>query len=72
MIEKINSKNTKFWIHRTLSEFIEKQKSIIEKISILNYQAENFDKMRPEIKIEVINEINKHMKEFGWNKEIIE
>lgn len=70
-MEDIKFKDTKFWIHRCLAEYCSKSDEINQNISLMNYQSENFDKMRPEVQKEVIANLNKIMESFCWDKRII-
>ena len=59
-----------FWIHRILEQETQTMKGLIEEISVLNHQAQHFNKMHPSQKNLVIQELNGYFIEFGWKKEI--
>lgn len=71
-IEIIERNKSIFWAHRLLQEKTEQLKKIAEEISVLNHQAQNFNKMQPETKNQVIEELNDYMRELKWNYRISE
>ena len=56
----------KFWIERVAQEYLKLSKKDLDKVSLLFYQLNNFDKMRDEVKGEVIRELIKDIENvFG-------
>ncbi|MCK9370506.1 hypothetical protein M0R04_11400 [Candidatus Dojkabacteria bacterium] len=71
-METINEDKIVFWIHRLIGEKVKQLNEIGEEISILNHQAENFNKMERIWQRTVIQDLNKEFKKLGWNYEIKE
>ena len=64
--ESMFDDDVKFWLHRVLAEKTEQLRVIAEEISVLNHQAQNFDKMRPEVQDAVRKELDEHISCLGW------
>lgn len=62
----MNEKQILFWIHRILEEHISNQKKALERISVLNHQAENFIHMDKKFQAEVMQCLYFDAVKFGW------
>jgi hypothetical protein len=63
----LNRSEAKFWIHRILAEKTTELRVLAEEISILNHQAQNFDKMGTLVQNSVLQDLNKEFEAFDWD-----
>lgn len=62
----------KFWMNRIGEEHMRLAQEKLKRCSQLLFQSTHFDKMSGEVKEEIIKDMVKDLKEFGWKDTIKE
>ena len=68
----MDEKRIVFWLHRVLEEKCHNSQVLLEEISVLNHQCQNFEKMNVYCQKQVVTDLLNTLGRYGWDEAITE